>query len=49
MRWLLCLFTAVGLAATAEMSLTVAKLIAFIDSAIKLKQPDKQVADICTT
>ncbi len=45
MRWLLCLVTAVGLAATAEMSLTVNKLVAFIKSTIQLKQPDKQVAE----
>lgn len=45
MRWILCLVTALGLAATAEMSLTVANLISFIQSAIKLKQPDRQVAE----
>ena len=45
MRWILCLVTAVGLAATAEMSLTVAKLVAFIHSAVHLKQPDRQVAE----
>src|SRR5450631_3123312 len=44
-RWILCLVTAVGLAATAEMSLTVAKLVAFIHSAVHLKQPDRQVAE----
>lgn len=45
MRWLLCLAVSVALAATAEMSLTVQKLVSFIHSAIQLKQPDKQVAD----
>ena len=45
MRWILCLVTALGLAATAEMSLTVAQLIQFIHSAIELKQPDRQVAE----
>src|SRR5579864_6548814 len=45
MKWVLCLVTAVGLAATAEMSLTVAKLVAFVRSTIQLKQPDKQVAE----
>lgn len=42
---MLCLVTALALAATAEMSLTVANLVAFIQSAIKLKQPDRQVAE----
>jgi hypothetical protein len=36
---------ALGLAATAEMSLTVAQLITFIHSAIERKNPDKQVAE----
>lgn len=45
MRWVVCLVTAVGLAATAEMSLTVAKLVEFIQSTIKNKQPDRQVAE----
>jgi hypothetical protein len=45
MRWILCLITALGLAATAEMNLTVAKLVQFIHSAIDLKQPDRQVAE----
>jgi len=39
MKWILCLITAVGLAATAEMTLTVAKLVEFIQSTIKNKQP----------
>lgn len=45
MRWFLSLITAVALAASAEMSLTVDKLVKFIQSTIQLKQPDKQVAD----
>ncbi len=45
MRCVLCLVTALGLAATPETSLTVEKLVAFIRSTVKLKQPDKQVAD----
>ena len=45
MRWVLCLAAAAALAATAEMSLSVDKLVAFIKSAIELKQPDKQVAE----
>jgi hypothetical protein len=45
MRWILCLVTALGLAAAAEMSLTVSQLVAFIHSAIERKTPDKQVAE----
>ena len=45
MRCVLCLVTALALAAPPEMSLTVEKLITFIRSSVKLKQPDKQVAD----
>jgi len=45
MRVLLALVTALGLAASTEMSLTVEKLVAFIRSSIQLKQPDKQVAE----
>jgi hypothetical protein len=45
MRCVLCLVTALGLAATPEMSLTVEKLVTFVRSTVKLKQPDKQVAD----
>src|SRR5271154_77901 len=45
MRWIFCLVTALGLAASAEMSLTVAKLVQFIHSAVELKQPDRQVAE----
>jgi hypothetical protein len=45
MRWIVCLVTALGLAATAEMSLTVDQLVKFIHSAIQLKQPDRQVAE----
>jgi hypothetical protein len=39
------LVTALALAANAEMSLTVNQLIKFIQSAIQLKQPDRQVAE----
>lgn len=45
MRYLVCLVTAVALAASSELSLTVEKLVAFIRSSIQLKQPDKQVAE----
>ena len=45
MRLVLCLLTALGLAASAEMSLTVAQLVSFIHSAIERKTPDKQVAE----
>jgi hypothetical protein len=46
MRCLLVLVTALALGAAGEMSLTVAKLTDFIRSAVQLKQPDKQVAEI---
>lgn len=42
---ILCLVTALGLAASADMSLTVAQLISFIHSATERKTPDKQVAE----
>ena len=45
MKCVLYLVAALGLAATPEASLTVDKLVTFIRSAVKLKQPDKQVAD----
>jgi hypothetical protein len=46
MRWILYLVTAVGFAASAEMSLTIDQLIKFIHSAVHdLKQPDRQVAE----
>jgi hypothetical protein len=45
MKWILCMVTALWLAAAAEMSLTVAQLITFIHSAIERKNPDKQVAE----
>ena len=46
MKWILYLVTAVGLAASAEMSLTVDQLVKFIHSAVHdLKQPDRQVAE----
>ncbi len=45
MRYLLCLVTAVTLAAAPEISLTVDKLVAFVRSSVQLKQPDKAVAD----
>ena len=45
MRWILCQVIALGLAAAAEMSLTVNQLVKFIQSAIQLKQPDRQVAE----
>jgi hypothetical protein len=45
MRYVLCLVAALALAATAGMSVTVDKLVAFVRSAVQLKQPDKQVAD----
>src|SRR5712691_10599094 len=45
MRCILCLATALGLAAAADMSLTVDKLVAFVKSTVQLKQPDKQVAE----
>ena len=45
MRWILSLVTALALAATSEMSLTVNQLVKFIQSAIQLKQPDRQVAE----
>ena len=44
MRYLLVLLAGFGLFA-AEMSLTVNQLTTFIQSAVKLKQPDKQVAE----
>ncbi len=44
MRYVLFLVAAAGLAAAADMSLTVEKLKAFIASTIQLKQPDAQVA-----
>lgn len=46
MRYLLVLVTAFVLAAAGEMPLTVAKLTDFIKSAVQLKQPDKQVAEM---
>jgi len=45
MRVLLYLIAAAGLAATAEMTLTVDKLINFIKSSVQMKQPDRQVAE----
>jgi hypothetical protein len=45
MRWIFCLVTALGLAASAEMNLTVDQLVKFIHSAVQLKQPDRQVAE----
>jgi hypothetical protein len=45
MRCLLLLVTSLALTAAGEMPLTVAKLTDFIKSAVKLKQPDKQVAE----
>jgi hypothetical protein len=45
MKRILCLATVLGLAAAAEMSLTVAQLISFIHSAVERKTPDKQVAE----
>src|ERR1041384_3590609 len=45
MRCLLYLVTAAALAAAPEMSLTVAKLTAFLRSTVQLKQPDRQVAE----
>src|SRR5580704_6024473 len=45
MRWILSLVLALALAATSEMSLTVNQLVKFIQSAIQLKQPDRQVAE----
>ncbi|HYL78824.1 MAG TPA: hypothetical protein VEU96_31835, partial [Bryobacteraceae bacterium] len=45
MRFLLYLIAAAALAATAEMSLTVEKLVGFIKSAVQMKQPDRQVAE----
>ena len=44
MRYLLLLISASALFAAAQMSLTVEKLKAFIESAVQLKQPDIQVA-----
>lgn len=46
MRYLLVLVTALVLTAAGEMPLTVAKLTDFIKSAVQLKQPDKQVAEM---
>ena len=45
MRFLVLLVASLCLAATAEMKLTVDQLVKFIQSAVKLKQPDKQVAE----
>ena len=45
MRYLLVLLTALGLISAADMNLTVNQLTTFIQSAVKLKQPDKQVAE----
>ena len=45
MRGLLLFVTVAAIAASAELSLTVEKLTAFIRSAVELKQPDKQVAE----
>ncbi len=45
MRYLLVLLATIGLSFAADMSLTVNQLTAFIQSAVKLKQPDKQVAE----
>lgn len=44
MRYLLSLVVVAGLFAAGEMSLTVEQLKSFIQSAVKLKQPDVQVA-----
>src|SRR5579871_1279760 len=44
MRYLLLLVSAAALFAASQMSLTVEKLKAFIESAVQLKQPDAQVA-----
>ena len=44
-RYLLLLLAAAGLFAATEMSLTVEQLKSFIQSAVKLKQPDVQVAE----
>jgi hypothetical protein len=44
MRYLLLLVSAAALFAASQMSLTVEKLKAFIESTIQLKQPDAQVA-----
>jgi hypothetical protein len=46
MRCLLLLVTSFALIAAGEMPLTVAKLTDFIKSAVQLKQPDKQVAEM---
>jgi hypothetical protein len=46
MRCLLLLVTSLVLTAAGEMPLTVAKLKEFIGSAVHMKQPDKQVAEI---
>lgn len=46
MRYLLVLVAAFVLTAAGEMPLTVAKLTEFIKSAVQLKQPDKQVAEM---
>jgi hypothetical protein len=45
MRFLFVLLAAIGLSSAAEMNLSVNQLTAFIQSAVKLKQPDKQVAE----
>jgi hypothetical protein len=45
MRGLALLVAGVCFAATQEMTLTVDKLVKFIQSAVQLKQPDKQVAE----
>ena len=45
MRYLLCLITTAALAATADVTLTVDKLVDFVRSSIQMKKPDKKLAD----
>lgn len=45
MRFVLLLLGVIGLSSAAEMNLSVNQLTAFIQSTVKLKQPDKQVAE----
>ncbi len=45
MRFLLYLIAAAALAATAEMSLTVEKLVGFIKSSVQMKKGDKELAE----
>jgi len=45
MRYLLCLITTAVLAATADVTLTVDKLVDFVRSSIQMKKPDKKLSD----